>query len=212
MLGAVRDYGDVCVGGFCIGGVLPHSAYWQPYASAVSVLASLAVVVLTFFAVRANVASRESGEGEMIETLHREIGIMHRERARMKERIRSLEEKTRQRSRGDAASPLNNEPWLNLAEECVELLDELDELRPAFDPARRMLAEHVMSRLEEALERSGIEVISGDIAFDRNRHKPERASAAASGATIAETLSPGFAVGQRVLRRARVRLHHGKGQ
>jgi len=102
---------------------------------------------------------------------------------------------------------LEDKRWLKLAEECADLFDELDIHSATFDDASRELADHVCSRLQEILERSGVELISGDLVFDRHRHQPERAaSVAASGTTIAETLSPGFVVGRRVLRRARVRL------
>lgn len=97
--------------------------------------------------------------------------------------------------------------WTKLVEECVEVVDELDDHMSDFDAPRRDVARHVILRLEEILERSGVEVIENDISFDRARHKPAPASAAtAPGAFISETLSPGFAVGPRVLRRARVRV------
>lgn len=97
--------------------------------------------------------------------------------------------------------------WERLAEECVDLVDELDRNMASFDPERQELADHVILRMEEGLERSGVDVISEDEAFDSKRHRPEKATTKTSpGAPIAETLSPGFAVGRRVLRRARVRL------
>jgi len=96
---------------------------------------------------------------------------------------------------------------MKLVEECVEVVDELDEHMDSFDGPRREIARHVMLRLEEILERSGVEVISDDAIFDRARHKPDADHAATdNGATVSKTLSPGFAVGSRVLRRARVRL------
>ena len=98
-------------------------------------------------------------------------------------------------------------PWMRLVEECVEVVDELDRHMNTFDAPRREVAEHVVLRMEEVLERSGVEVISDEPIFDRGRHQPVGASATtSSGAAIAETLSPGFAVGRRVLRRARVRV------
>lgn len=98
-------------------------------------------------------------------------------------------------------------PWMRLVEECVEVVDELDRHMNSFDAPRREVAEHVVLRMEEALERSGVEVISDEPIFDRSRHQPVGAIATASpGAAIAETLSPGFAIGRRVLRRARVRV------
>ena len=96
---------------------------------------------------------------------------------------------------------------MKLVEECVEIVDELDSHMDGLDAPRRELARHVVLRMEEILGRSGVEVIMNDATFDRARHKPTTASAATTpGAAISETLSPGFAVGRRVLRRARVRV------
>lgn len=105
------------------------------------------------------------------------------------------------------ANPLEDERWMKLVEECVEVVDELDEHLDDFDAPRREVARHMVLRLEEILERSGVEIISNEGIFDRARHKPDPDHAAAeNGATVRETLSPGFAVGPRMLRRARVRL------
>ena len=98
-------------------------------------------------------------------------------------------------------------PWTELAEGCVDVIDELDQHIVGFDEPRQELAEHVMLRLEEVLERSGVEVIVDDASFDRARHRPLSGGVEVSnGAAITETISPGFAVGQRVLRRARVQV------
>ncbi len=103
--------------------------------------------------------------------------------------------------------PLHDEAWTGLVESCVELVDELDRTRERFDPARRELTEHVLLRLEEILDRPGIEVIRDEKSFSRDRHQPDRKAAA--GSAVVETLSPGFAIGRRVLRRAKVRLEVG---
>ena len=96
---------------------------------------------------------------------------------------------------------------MKLVEECVEMVDELDEHMESFDAPRREVARHVILRLEEILGRSGVEIISNDTIFDRARHKPDADhSALDNGTTVGEILSPGFAVGPQVLRRARVRL------
>jgi len=96
---------------------------------------------------------------------------------------------------------------MKLVEECVEVIDELDEHMGSFDAPRREVAGHVLLRLEEILGRSGVEIISNDAVFDRARHKPDAGHAATdNGAAVRETLSPGFVVGPRVLRRARVQL------
>jgi len=100
--------------------------------------------------------------------------------------------------------------WLGLVEELVTLLDELERHQPQFDPATRDLAGHVGLRVLEILERSGVTVIEGETAFDRNRHQPEQGAAhARAGAAVLETLRPGLAVGRRVFRRARVGLATG---
>ncbi|HKP51299.1 MAG TPA: hypothetical protein VJ183_01460 [Chloroflexia bacterium] len=106
-----------------------------------------------------------------------------------------------------ARDPLDNKPWLGLVEECVALFDELDRHGPGFDPPRQELAEHVCFRLREILERSGVEIIEGATLFDRIQHQQEGITGSVPlGAHIAETLSPGFHIGRRVLRRARVKL------
>jgi hypothetical protein len=104
--------------------------------------------------------------------------------------------------------PLDNRPWLKLVEESVTLFDELDRHRADFDAPRQEVADHVICRLQEILERCGVEPISGDGNFDRSRHQPEGATRVLPGATVAEIVSPGFRVGKRVLRRARVRVHN----
>ena len=102
---------------------------------------------------------------------------------------------------------LNNKAWIKLTQECVTLFDKLDRKSASMDPRRQELASYVCSQLEEILERCGVTIISGDSAFDERRHRPSPAvSRVAAGTAIAETLSPGFVVGPRVLRRARVRL------
>lgn len=107
----------------------------------------------------------------------------------------------------ELASPLEDGRWMKLVEECVEVVDELDSHMDSFDETRREVAGHVILRFEEILGRSGVEIISNDAIFDRVRHKPDANHAAThDGAVVRETLSPGFAVGPRVLRRARVRL------
>jgi hypothetical protein len=107
---------------------------------------------------------------------------------------------------GDA-SPPEDRDWMKLVEECVEVVDELDEHMGSFDAPRREVAGHVILRLEEILGRSGVDVISNDAIFDRARHKPDADHTATdNGAAVYDTMSPGFAIGSRVLRRARVQL------
>lgn len=103
--------------------------------------------------------------------------------------------------------PLYNKLWIKLAEECVELFDELDRQLKFFDPPRSEIASHVCCRLQEMLQRSGVELIAETALFERTLHQPEIPTAGMSnGADTAIILSPGFRIGRRILRRARVEL------
>ncbi len=104
------------------------------------------------------------------------------------------------------ATNLDNPPWLTLVEDNTALLNELDEMLSQLDPAARPLAEHVKTRLQEILERSGVARIENETNFDIARHQAWPPVRAPQGAPIAATIEPGLAVGPRVFRRARVRL------
>ncbi len=159
------------------------------------VLASLVLVVIS--ARRLLVGGSRSGRSEAAEpgaSTPSHTGTSDLERAS------TLED-------GQLASPLEDGRWMKLVEECVEVVDELDEHMDSFDAPRREVAGHVILRLEEILGRSGVEIISNDAVFDRARHKPDADHTGTdNGAAVRGTLSPGFAVGSRVLRRARVRV------
>jgi hypothetical protein len=102
---------------------------------------------------------------------------------------------------------LEDDRWFGLVEDAVDLVDELDRGRDRWGREQQVLADHVVFRIAEILQRSEVEIISGDEPYDRNRHAAVGSvSGRAAGAVITETVSPGFAVGHRVLRRARVRL------
>ncbi|HLJ35013.1 MAG TPA: hypothetical protein VKU38_15265 [Ktedonobacteraceae bacterium] len=106
-----------------------------------------------------------------------------------------------------AGDLLDNTQWLALVEDCIEIFAELDRNYASFDASRQALARHVSLRIEEILGRSGVTIIQGETTFERHRHQPEDATMSVAPDTpIVETLSPGFAVGSRILRRARVRL------
>lgn len=103
--------------------------------------------------------------------------------------------------------PLNNTAWVKLAGACVELFAELDRYQADFDPPRREVAEHVCNRLREILARNGVDLIDADGAFDCNLHEPDPAGIRPKpGAATARVISPGFQIGRRVLRRARVEI------
>ncbi len=155
------------------------------------VLASLALVVTSALALRSGGwRSGKAGDGASTPSPTETSNL---------ERATALED--------PLGSTLEDGRWTKLVEECVDVVDELDEHMSSFDAPRREVAGHVIVRLEEILGRSGVEIISDDAIFDRARHKPDSTHAPTdNGAAIHQTLSPGFAVGTRVLRRARVRL------
>lgn len=101
----------------------------------------------------------------------------------------------------EGTDPLDNRPWISLVEECVQLLDEMDREFEHANAASKEVAAHAVSRLGEILERAGVEVIDREAIFDRLRHQALKAT---RGMTVIETVSPGYAVGRRVLRRAKV--------
>lgn len=103
--------------------------------------------------------------------------------------------------------PIDNKPWMKLVEECADLFDELDRHMDALDPERREMAEHVCRRLQEILERCGVELIDQEAMFERRLHQLVGLSVGMSPeAATARIISPGFRVGPRILRRARVQL------
>lgn len=143
-------------------------------------------------------------EGERLDQLEGDLGLG---RDRTGEIEREITGGTREELVSTKDSPPIDKPWIDLVEECVGIVKDLDRHMSGFDPARQELADHVILSLAEGLERAGVDIISDDETFDRKRHEPAEAkSRTAPGATVVETLSPGFAVGRRVLRRARVRV------
>ena len=99
-----------------------------------------------------------------------------------------------------------NGPYCQLAEDCADLLNEYDTMLPRMNDAVKPFAENVVDRIQEILERNGLEVISGESAFDIIRHKPEPVKNVPQGTPILETLAPGLTLKEKVLRRAKVRV------
>ena len=165
---------------------------------------------------RKQLEERQRQQEEALEQLaitREQLEDSRRQLVETQERLKASEEKLRAaQGKPPKGAPigdelLNNKAWIELTEECVSLFDELDRKSATMDARRQELAGYVCSQLEEILERCGVTIISGDSAFDERRHRPYPAvSRVATGTVIAETLSPGFVVGPRVLRRARVRL------
>lgn len=93
-----------------------------------------------------------------------------------------------------------------LAADCADLLNEYNAMLPRMNDAVRPFAENVVDRLQEMLERNGLDAIDGETNFDIVRHKAEPAKNVPQGTPILETLTPGLALGAKVLRRAKVRV------
>jgi molecular chaperone GrpE (heat shock protein) len=104
---------------------------------------------------------------------------------------------------------LENRAWLKLVNECTDLYDELDTHADGLDAAGREIAEHACLRLQEILQRNGVELIDQDGPFERKLHQlPAGAPTAGAGPPI-QVVTPGFRVGRRILRRARVAVDRG---
>src|SRR5918994_1784261 len=136
---ASRDsgmFGDLFGGSF--GGVLLSLAFWLAVGALLLVIATAAISLVA--------ASSTRGRGESMSA-----GIASGDEGGLTVEPRD---------------PSGDEHWIELAEGCVEVIDELDQNADGFDTPRRELAEHVALRLEETLERSGVEVIKDEVNFD----------------------------------------------
>ena len=106
-----------------------------------------------------------------------------------------------------SVSILDNKPYAKIVEDLFQLSSEMERIGgKTRDEGMKSIAEHVFMRLEEIFERNGLTPIDGETSFDVRRHKPEPASVVADGSEIAETLSPGWSLDERVMRRAKVRI------
>jgi len=101
---------------------------------------------------------------------------------------------------------LSNTPWVNLVEECVNLYSEINDLLPDMTESQQELGRHIIDRLAEILQRSGISLIEDDTEFDPRRHQTE--SDPPPGTTIVKTLRRGIALGRRVFLKALVQVEH----
>ena len=93
--------------------------------------------------------------------------------------------------------------WVRLVAECSDLYDDLEHLKSQLPPDQSQQIEHVCGRLLGIFERSDVEMIRDNAPFARPYHfsgGPEKIQQAQP----VEIVSPGLAVGRRVLRRAHV--------
>ena len=97
---------------------------------------------------------------------------------------------------------------IKVLEDVIRLQDEILRMRKGLDDESSSALEHVGFRLEEIMDRSGAISIAGDRIFDIRRHRPDPMAVVKDGTPIAETTRPGWREGDRVLRRATVKLEN----
>ena len=112
-----------------------------------------------------------------------------------------------QHALSDKEELLDNAQWLSLVEECIELEGDLVNLHEHLDDTSQHIVDHTTLRIQDMLERSHVEIIVNERAFNRTRHQTKPVHPIPRpGTPITATLHPGFAVGRRVLRRAQVQI------
>jgi len=105
------------------------------------------------------------------------------------------------------SSLLSNSRFIGLVEECAGLMMEFEGYTDRLETEEgKMIAQLVVQRLQEALERSGLARISDEESFSILRHTPVPMRPVAEGAPIAEILAFGLAIENRVFRKAKVKV------
>lgn len=101
---------------------------------------------------------------------------------------------------------VGNGRLVRVLEDVVCLQDEIDRMRKGLDDESSSALEHIGFRLEEIIDRSGATPIKGDRIFDIRRHRPAPMAMVKDGTPIEETIRAGWREGDRVLRRATVKV------
>lgn len=129
------------------------------------------------------------------------LAAAQREAAELEESLRgqiqSLNRQIEEETRAETATPDSK-----LVRECVDLFDEMVEIADGGGPAGE-IADHVCSQLTELLQRCGVTILGEEPLYDLTKHqfigsKPK----APDSFTV---VRPGFALGAKVLRRAKVK-------
>ena len=95
---------------------------------------------------------------------------------------------------------------IKVLEDVIRLQDEILRMRKGLDGELSSALEHIGFRLEEIMDRSGATPIEGDRIFDIRRHRPDPIAIIKDGTPIEETIKAGWREGDRVLRRAMVKV------
>lgn len=103
--------------------------------------------------------------------------------------------------------PSDADRFVRAVEELTKLVAILDRQKGQVDEVTRPWLNYLIDQVTGVLVRCDVELIDGEAMYRRARHEPVGSAAMpAEGQEIVETLRPGFALGRRVLLRARVRL------
>lgn len=98
-----------------------------------------------------------------------------------------------------------NKAFVKLAEECTDLMNEFDGYTERLETDEgKMMAEMVVKRMQELLERAGLARIDDETEFSVLRHTPVPMQIVQEGTIIIQTRFPGLAMGNRVYRKSSV--------
>ena len=95
---------------------------------------------------------------------------------------------------------------IKVHEDVIRLQEEILRMRKGLGDESSSALEHIGFRLEEIMDRSGATPIDGDRIFDIRRHRPDPIAIIKDGTPIEETIKAGWREGDRVLRRAMVKV------
>lgn len=104
---------------------------------------------------------------------------------------------------GKSRSLLDNKSYMSLAESLTSLMEELEDTNGL---SQEELVEIIKSRLQEGFLISGAELILEDKEFNAIRHIPVPPAMIKRGTPIERTIEPGIMVGDRVIRKAKVKI------
>jgi molecular chaperone GrpE (heat shock protein) len=99
----------------------------------------------------------------------------------------------------------DNKPFVKLANETADFMNELDALSAKVDENSSKLIGHTLMRMQEYMERCGVARIDEESVYDVIRHRSASGQHIAQGAPISEMIAPGLILGNKVLRRAKVK-------
>lgn len=108
-------------------------------------------------------------------------------------------------SQEEQPSLLDNYEYMNLAQQCCDMLGELDRMCNLVqdDQVKKFILQQ-KNRIREALLLSGASLINEDTEFNMLRHQSVNAEVVKNGTPIAETIEAGVEIDRRVMVKAKV--------